>query len=365
MSPKRIIWTILLLFAFLVGLCAQASDPAAFYRGVDLSFVNEVQDHGGQYREKGQLVDPFALFAHHQANLIRVRLWIDAGWTDYSNLADVKKTIGRAKAQGMNSLLDFHYSNDWADPGKQGIPPRWKDLSDAELTTAVYEYTKATLEELAADGLLPAMVQVGNETNQGMLKRIVKSDWPRDAALFNAGIKAVREVAAANKTSIEIVLHVAQPQNCQYWFSQARKAGVVDFDIIGMSYYPQWSMYTIEQTGKIIASLRQEFGKKVMIVETGLPWTLDNADTASNLLSQGIRGYTITPEGQKQFMVDLVRTVYKAGGYGVIYWEPAWISSSAKTRWGKGSHWENASFFDFHQDNEVLPAIDFLSVKLD
>lgn len=353
------------LWALMV--CPLGAQSAPFYRGLDLSYVNEVEDFGGVYREGGQPVEPFELFARHGANLVRVRLWVDATWTNYSNLADVTKTLARGRAQGMDGLLALHYSDNWADPKAQGIPASWKALSEDDLVQKVHDYTRQTLESLDDAGVLPALVQIGNEINPGLLKRgVLTNEWDRDVRLINAGLAAVAEVAQARGRTIGTVLHVAQPQNADWWFSQARDHGIADFDVIGLSYYPQWSPYSVEQCGQAVEDLAQKFGKRVLVVETGAPWTLDRVpETASNVLNQGIPGYSIRPQGQRDYLVDLTRSLARHGGAGLVYWEPAWISTKAKTRWGQGSHWENATFFDFRRDNEVLPAIDFLSVSVE
>ncbi|MBN2001925.1 MAG: glycosyl hydrolase 53 family protein [Anaerolineae bacterium] len=346
----------------LVG-CRPQSDPApAFYLGVDLSYVNEMDDCGAIYRENGAPRDAYALFRDHGANLVRARLWHNPGWTEYSTLPDVERTLTRARDAGMAAVLDFHYSDDWADPGKQGIPAAWKDLTEAELLDAVYQYTYDTLTGLHAKGLMPDFVQVGNETNAGMLKPVSELDWPRDAKLFNAGIRAVRDVAAATKTNPKIILHVAQPENAGWWFREARDHGITDFDVIGLSYYPQWSAFAVSDVGPHAAYLRQEFGKDVLIVETAYAWTLDAAEeTADNILYQGVRGYPISLAGQRQFMIDLTQSLISNGALGVVYWEPAWVSTPCLTRWGQGSHWENATFFDFKNGNELHRGIEFLS----
>jgi arabinogalactan endo-1,4-beta-galactosidase len=262
----------------------------------------------------------------------------------------------------MATLLDFHYSDNWADPGKQAIPAAWEDLAEDELPQAVYQYTYDVLTELHEKGLMPDFVQVGNETNSGMLKRLMELDWPRDAKLFNAGIRAVRDVTAETETNPRIILHVAQPQNAGWWFREAQENGITDFDVIGLSYYPQWSTFSISDVGAHVTYLRQEFGKEVMIVETAYPWTFEAVnETADNILNQGVRGYPVTIEGQRQFMIDLTQSLISNGGLGVVYWEPAWVSTECSTRWGQGSHWENATFFDFQNGNQVHQGIDFLS----
>lgn len=338
------------------------SDAPDFYFGVDLSYVNEMDDCGAEYRENGEVRDPYALFAERGANLVRARLWHNPDWTAYSTLDDIKRTFTRARDAGMDTLLDFHYSDNWADPGTQEIPAAWEDMSDDELADAVYQYTADVLAELHAENLTPTFVQVGNETNPGMLLRGGESDWPRNALLFNAGIRAVRDFSAENDTdNPQIILHVAQPENTGWWFTEAEAVGITDFDVIGISFYPQWSTFSIADTGAHISYLRKRFGKEVMIMEVAYGWTRDAVDeSADNILNQGLRGYAFSPEGQYNFMHDLTQTLISNGALGVVYWEPAWVSTECSTRWGQGSHWENATFFDFQNENEVLPGIDFL-----
>lgn len=335
---------------------------ADFYFGVDLSYVNEVDDCGAAYREDGKLVDAYELFSEHGANLVRARLWIDPDWTAYSTVPDVIRTFTRAKQAGMATLLDFHYSDNWADPGNQDVPELWADIPEADLPETLYQYTYDTLNTLYQAGLMPEFIQVGNETNAGMVKDITTLDWPRDARLFNAGIRAVRDISAETGFSPKIILHVAQPENAGWWFREATAAGITDFDVIGLSYYPQWSEFSLADVGGMTTTLRETFGKDVMIVETAYPWTLEAVDeTADNILYQGISAYPISIAGQRQFMIDLTQTLISNGGLGVVYWEPAWVSTPCSTRWGQGSHWENATFFDFMNNNEVTSAIDFLS----
>jgi arabinogalactan endo-1,4-beta-galactosidase len=335
---------------------------ADFYFGVDLSYVNEMDDCGAEYRENGELVDAYDLFSEHGANLVRARLWVEPDWTEYSTVTDIERTFARAKEASMATLLDFHYSDNWADPGNQDIPEIWKDVTEEDLPDVVYQYTYDVLMTLNAQGLMPEFVQVGNETNAGLLKDITELDWPRDARLFNAGIKAVRDAGEETGNSPKIILHVAQPENAGWWFTEATESGITDFDIIGLSYYPQWSSFSVADVGGQTTYLRETFGKDVMIVETAYPWTFDKVDeTADNILNQGVREYSISIEGQRQFMLDLTQSLISNGGLGVIYWEPAWVSTQCSTRWGQGSHWENATFFDFENNNEVTNTIDFLN----
>lgn len=356
--------------------CAAAAMAAAstteardFYFGADLSYVNEMEDCGAVYREGGKARDPFELFAERGANLVRVRLWNDAEWTEYSDLADVRRTIERARKQGMQVLLDFHYSDDWADGDKQIIPKAWAAIESTDaLAQALHDYTLETLLELADAGLLPEMVQVGNETNPELMRGPDNGkdpiDWQRNARLLNAGIRAVRDSSIRAGAPIKAMLHIAQPENVLPWFESAWEAGVRDFDQVGISYYRRWSSEGLDGLARTIGEVRRRYpSAEVVLVETSYPWTLDSADGAANLLSENtlIEDYPATVAGQSAYLADLTQLVMDAGGVGIVYWEPAWVSTRCSTRWGQGSHWENATFFDFHNGNEVLPSIDFMS----
>jgi arabinogalactan endo-1,4-beta-galactosidase len=353
----------------LAAVCTAAAPPAERFAGVDLSYVNEMQDCGAQYRAKGELGDPYRIFAAAGANLVRLRLWNAPEWTNYSTEADVTRSIERAHAAGMKVLLDFHYSDDWADPQKQTIPKAWAaDIDDADkLAGHVYQYTRDVLARLDARGLLPYMVQVGNEINTAVLRPADTKgepiDWRRNARLLNAGIRAVREARAADGASPKVMLHVAQPENVEPWFAAAVAAGVRDFDYIGVSYYRKWSSMELKQAEPALLRVHQRFNRPIIVVEVSYPFTLQGAgDKAGNLLGEDSlhQGYPATLRGQQRFMNDVVQMTLRVGGVGVVYWEPAWVSTKCATRWGTGSHWENATLFDFRKGNELTPAADFL-----
>ncbi|MFN8355531.1 MAG: glycosyl hydrolase 53 family protein [Spirosomataceae bacterium] len=359
-----------LLFCLVWGACQPSinAQQKTVYLGADLSYVNEMEDCGGVYRSNQTVVEPYSFFSQRGANLVRIRLWHTPTWTRYSTLSDVKKSIRKAKQQQMAVLLDFHYSDTWADPAHQTVPKAWSALTNQTLLgDSVYQYTLVTLLALHRDGLLPEMVQVGNEINTEILQFSSEAaktmNWTRNVYLLNRGIAAVKQAAAMTNKPIGIMLHIAQPDDALAWFTQAHQAGIADYDWIGLSYYPKWSTFSLAQLGNTIATLIQSFKKRVMIVETAYPYTLQNADAANNLLDGGLNTYPISPEGQLQFLVDLTKTTLSAGGEGVIYWEPAWISTGCSTGWGIGSHWDNATFFDASRQNEALPAFGFFDQR--
>jgi arabinogalactan endo-1,4-beta-galactosidase len=355
--------------AMAIAMGAGASSSDQRYAGVDLSYVNEMQDCGAEYRVGGKLQDPYRIFADAGANLVRLRLWHAPDWTKYGTEADVTRSIERAHQAGMKVLLDFHYSDDWADPQKQTIPKEWAaDIDDADALAAhVHAYTKSVLTRLNARGLLPYMIQVGNEINTQMLRPADTKgepiDWERNAKILNAGVRAVREMTAPGGWSPKVMLHVAQPENVEPWFAAAVAAGVRDFDYIGVSYYPKWSSMDLRKAEAALLRVHRRFNRPIIVVEVSYPFTLaDAGDAAANLLREDSlhRGYPATLRGQQRFMNDLVQMTLRVGGVGVVYWEPAWVSTRCPTRWGTGSHWENATLFDFRRGNELTPAADFL-----
>ncbi len=352
----------------IAALAAVPAYPGDFFFGADLSYVNEMESCGAVYRENGKPRDPFELFAERGANLVRVRLWNDADWTAFSDLPDVKRTISRARAQNMKVLLDFHYSDEWADGDKQIIPKAWAGIEPTDkLARTLYDFTLGTLLELHGEGLLPELVQVGNETNPEIMRGPDDGkepiNWDRNATLLNAGIRAVRDAAKQSGTPIRVMLHIAQPEYVLPWFEAAWKAGVREFDQVGISYYRRWSSEDFDGLAQTIREMKKHYPfAEVLLVETAYPWTLESADEAANLLNENtlIEGYPATIAGQSAYLADLTQLVIDAGGVGLVYWEPAWVSTSCTTRWGQGSHWENATFFDFKNGNEVLPSIDFM-----
>ncbi len=346
--------------ALLAASSASAHQP---WFGADLSYVNEMQACGAHYAYQGE-TDPYAIFTRSGTNIVRVRLWNNPAWTKYSNIIDVTKTIAAARAHGMKVLLDFHYSDDWADGDHQIVPAAWAKLDTEAQARALYQFTLDTLNGLKAKGLMPDAVQVGNETNHEIMlpgdgKQAGPIGWPRNAKLFNAGIKAVRDASKDSAIRPEIMLHIAQPENVESWFADAAAAGVTDFDIIGMSYYRKWSKDDLAAAAETIRRVHARFAKEVVIVETAYPFSDDYADNAPNLLGSdsALPGYPVTPDGQAKYMHDLMQLTLDSGGMGVVYWEPAWVSTKCSTRWAQGSNWENAAFFDFK--GRAVPALEW------
>jgi arabinogalactan endo-1,4-beta-galactosidase len=360
-------------------------DEEEFYVGADLSYVNQILDHGGVYKDVGVVTDPYKIFKDHDANIVRLRLWQNPTWTKqvygssgtqlYNDLDDVSKAIARSREQGMAVLLDLHYSDTWADPGKQEIPAAWRDIKDIYiLEDSVYNYTTRGFQRLAAQDRVPEFVQIGNETNCGMLYsnaatgfptcNVCEGNWQRMGIVVNSAIAAIKDATDMLAVKPKIILHVADPKNVEWWFdnmTDATKGNVNDFDIIGFSYYPIWhTTVGLEHISDNINRFKGKYGKPVLILETAYPWTTEADDNYNNIFGNQtpLSGYPFTKKGQFDFMVKLTQEVIDGGGLGVIYWEAAWISSDMKDLWGTGSSWENCTFFDF--DGNAIEGIDFM-----
>lgn len=336
----------------------------SFYSGVDLSYVNEMEDCGAIFKNLDNAVqDPYKIFYDAGAKIVRIRLWNNPEWTNYSNIEDVKKSISRAKMLGLKILLDFHYSDTWADAGKQIIPKEWEELINDRnaLGQKVYSYTKSVLEVLIAENLKPDIVQIGNEINTMILQEEnnhnSEIDWDRNSFLINSGISAVRDL----EKGIEVMLHIAQPENASWWFNEASTNGITDFDWIGLSYYPKWSTVNIDDIDLEVKSLIEKYNKRLMVVETAYPFTLESKDNASNILGEDslISNFPASVDGQHNYLKYLKSKLISGGAEGLIYWEPAWVSTRCKTLWGTGSHWENSTLFNF--ENKANKGVLFLN----
>ena len=356
-------------FCWLACETASQEERSAYLLGADLSYINELEDCGGKFFKDLQPRDPFTLFSDEGSKIVRLRLWHSPDWTKYGTLDDVKKSIRRAKGNEMAILLDFHYSDNWADPAHQIIPAAWAGITNTQvLGDSLYNYTYSVLQELYSENLSPKYVQIGNEINTEILMEKPTAEngpmnWERNAALLKRGLQAVKDFNEAKGLNIQRMLHVAQPDEAKEWFANAAEQNLKDFEWIGLSYYPNWSEFDLNQLSETISFLKSTYQKELMVVETGYPYTFKNFDGANNVLgeSSDLAGYPVSNEGQLSFMIDLTSSVIKGGGKGVIYWEAAWISTPCQTLWGTGSHWENAAFFDAARGNEALPVFDFFS----
>ena len=276
----------------------------------------------------------------------------------------------RANELGMDILLDFHLSDFWADPANQIKPKEWMGLSFDELKVTVHEYMENALNDFVNRGVVPEMVQVGNEISSGILHddgKVENDDTKFEdlGELLESAISGVRESKAANT---KVVLHLDQGGKNElytWWFGNLLKyVPDLDFDVIGLSYYPMWHG-TMEGLQYNLNYLSSKYDKEVCVVETAYAWTTDDAEGSGNVFIEGdqnIAGYDATPEGQKAFMSDLediILNVPNGKGIGFFYWEPEWVpveGGTYATQAGvdyksdtvtPSNTWDNMTLFDF------------------
>lgn len=331
------------------------------YRGADLSFLPEIESAGTLfYNSNGQAQDALTIMKQAGMNLVRLRLWY-APATVHSGLGEVESFAQRIKTAGLSWLLDFHYSDTWADPGAQTIPLAWQALSYTILLDSVYAYTFRVMNDLKTRGTLPAIVQIGNETNSGMLwntGRVGGSydvNWPQYAALVKKGIDAVKAV----DPTIKVMLHFAGTNGAPWYFGNLQTQGV-NYDIIGISFYPWWHNRDLTGLQSDLNSLATTYNKDILIAETAYPFTVAWNDNTNNSVGAGtamLAGYPATTDGQFKFLTDLRTTVHNIPGnhgIGICYWAPDWVAFRG-TAATNGSSWENLALFDF--SNKALPAM--------
>ena len=353
---------LIVLCLALAGVPAGACAEAQFIKGADLSFLEQVEQGGGVFTEGGEEGDALDILAGHGINYIRLRVWHSPA-EGYCDLESALNMAARIKQKGLGLLVDFHYSDTWADPGHQTKPSAWAGVTGPALEDSVRAYTAGVVTALAEQGTAPDMVQIGNEVICGMLwdeGRVCSpydspEQWDAFAALVTAGARGVRDATGGD--SVRIMVHIDRGGDNagSRWFFDNLLARDVEFDIIGQSFYPWWHG-TLDELEANLAELASRYGKDMVVVETAYPWTLDWHDDTHN--SVGLPehlhpGYPATVEGQRAFLSDLMRIV--AGvpdcrGLGVFYWAPEWIPAPSF-----GSAWENVALFDF--SGEVLGSV--------
>ena len=333
----------------------QESRANDFAMGADLSLLKHTQDHGVEYKESGQVKDPLLIFKDHGWNYVRLRLFLAPDGSDgqVNTLSYTLQLARRIKDAGLRLLLDLHYSDGWADPGHQVIPAEWKELPHPQLVERVECYTRETVSAFRREGCTPNIVAVGNEIMNGMMwpaggPLTSETKWDSLADLVNAGIRGVKESDPADGVKIMIHIDKGGDKSASRWFFDNLLRRGVTFDLIGLSYYPFWHG-SLADLAKNLASLSDTYKKDIMVVETGY-------DT------RGVEGklpFPLTPDGQKAFLEELIRTVAatpNGRGRGVFYWQPEWIMGRKWNAPGWSGTWENRALFD-HSGN-MLPAMD-------
>lgn len=358
--------------------------------GIDASTYLEELDHGAKYYDGSIEIDPLDAFVKNGVNYMRIRVWNNpygengepylAGTADLENYIKLGKL---AKSKGYHLYMDLHYSDFWADPGKQFIPKAWRDYTLDELCEAVYSFTKHCLEVSLREGVAPEMIQVGNEVTNGILWPVGKleidgkrGNYDNFIKLVKSGCRACREILPDAK----IMLHLERSNDqavYQEFFGEMERADV-DFDIIGASYYPFWHGTPDE----LFANLEKckRFGKEIVIAELGYGFTTEgyylNGKECRLVVDESLSRvpgftdiYPMTPEGQRGFVHYIMKRAHESGVDGVFYWEPIWLpgegicwASEEAQKYiheeGKSTHneWANQCLFDY--EGKKLPAFD-------
>ena len=358
-----------------------------FVKGMDLSTLLELERCGAKYYDNGEERDLLAIMKSYDVDTIRIRLWNDpwsetgesygAGENDLKTSLEIAK---RVTAAGFGVLLNFHYSDFWADPGKQIKPKAWADYGVKELEQAVYDYTLESMRTFLDAGVNITMVQVGNELSNGLL-------WPEGkvpnydniVTFVNAGIRAVRKADA----TIPVMIHLDNGGNnalYREWLDNFTKRGE-DFEIIGLSYYPFWHG-SLQMLNDNMNDIAERYGKDLVIAEVSMGYTMEDYKNYEKLSDEERKGYATRPalvekieypmtkQGQYDFMEDFLNRIshIKGGkGKGFFYWEPAWIPMPG-CGWANeeslnyiqdpgpgGNEWANQALFDY--DGNALPAL--------
>ncbi|MCO5265524.1 MAG: arabinogalactan endo-1,4-beta-galactosidase [Lentimicrobium sp.] len=345
-----LIFTTLLVF---IACSDKAKEPVPepekfIIKAADLSFLPEIEQAGIIfYNKDNQPEDMLSTLQKAGLNTVRIRLWKNP-LNEHSSFSEVKLFAEKVRAKGLKVWLTVHYSDTWADPGNQLVPDAWKDLGYYILKDSVYHYTAEIVSKIKPD-----YIQIGNEINNGFM-------WPQGSSayqtnfreLLKAGSKAVRD----QDPNCKIILHYAGIENSSAFFSNLQD---IDFDIIGLSYYPLWHGKSLSLLESTMNSLGRQFSKQVMIAETSYPFTLGWNDWTNNIMGleeQLLEGYPASPSGQKAYLNEIKRiSTADEHSIGFAYWGGEWIAFKGPQA-TNGSSYENQAFYDFNL--KVLPVIE-------
>ena len=349
-----------LLFTITIFSCSSdnSSEPNPvvqddFIRGADMSYLPLIESEGTIFKHNNVAEDAITTLKNAGCNAIRIRLWQNPS-DAHSGLTEVKNFAQRVRAAGLKVWLTVHYSDTWADPGSQTKPVAWQSLSFTDLKTAVATYTTQIMTEINPD-----IIQIGNETNDGML-------WPEGKLSTNENqylqlVSAATVAVRSKSTTTKIMLHYAGINDSDYYFDKVK---TIDYDYIGLSYYPIWhgkSLVTLQNT---MNSLGQLYDKKVLIAETSYPFTFGYNDYTNNIIglsSQIIPAFQATNDGQKGYLSAIKNTIKQSSyGIGFCYWGSEWVAFRGPTA-TNGSPWENQALWDFN--NNALPVMDVFNAN--
>ncbi|WP_449462655.1 glycoside hydrolase family 53 protein [Tardisphaera miroshnichenkoae] len=344
-----------------------------FIMGVDVSSLYQVERCGQKFFMDEKESDPFDVLRAFHINWIRVRLWVDPRDSEGKPLGGGNNDINvalalarRAKDAGMKWLLDLHFSDWWADPGKQNKPKAWEKISGGDLAQTVHDYTAYVLDVLKGNGLTPDMVQPGNEIENGFLwpdgQLSPKIDnWKSFATIMGSAIDAIR----STNDNIKVMVHISNggTNELYRWFYDnfIEQLGAESFDYIGASYYPFFHG-PIQSLESNLNDVAVRYGKPIVVAETAYPWKgVHENDLQAP--AQSAQPYEASKEGQRRFLgdlIDIISRVPNGLGMGLFYWEGLWVSRGVCAGWksGEPSNWSHLALFD--EEGQPLPALRLL-----
>lgn len=351
MSQMRKIFFTILIFNSLIY-----SQSIGFINGVDISMLYQIEENNGIYFENGIAIDPIDIFKQYGVNTIRLKIWHTPD-PEFNSLQNVLQMAQRIDSIGLDIMLNFHYSDTWADPSHQTKPSAWESIDFETLADSIYDYTNHVITRLKTQGTLPKFVQIGNETDCGLLwpdgyicdESNTAEQWLNLGILYNNAISGIQD-AIDEMDTVWTLGHLSH--GGLWYFSNLFNEGV-SLDIIGQSYYPWWHG-SLDELSTNLTQLSNEFQKPIVIVETAYPFTLSWNDNTNNIIgmeSQLLDGFPASEIGQLNFLQAVKdRVTNNEFGAGICYWSPEWISTETF-----GSPWENLALFDFN--SEVLDGI--------
>lgn len=376
MRSVRTIRTLLVSFFILIYSGCSSSDEsnregeinpetATFYHGMDLSFQPELREYNIAYKdENGVAIDLLPFVKSKGTNLIRLKLW-HTPLDGQNSLEDVIAYAKEVKELGLDFLLDIHFSDYWADPGKQTPPRAWQSLTFSQLESEVFSYSKDVFEILKDNNVVPQIVQIGNETDSGFLWDYGRvwdafdDNWENYASLVKKAIEGIRSIADENET--KIALHHSSVENAIYFFEKIQPFSI-DYQIIALSYYPQFQIKNLDLVQAKLNQLATLFEKNILIAEVAYPFSLEYNEDLTNYIGsidQTISGYPPTPEGQLKFFQKfktMLKTIPNKRGIGFCYWAPDWVAFEGNQDTSTtGSAWENQCIWNF--EHQALPVI--------
>lgn len=350
-SPRAIVRGLWLACLLITPLAAWGAGAAHYAIGADVSFLAQAEANGTVFKDDGVAKPGLQILRDHGYNWVRLRLFHNPANSRFPLPNDLSYTIAlaqQAHALGFKFLLNFHYSDTWADPGRQNVPQAWEELSHEELVEAVFTYTRDTIAAFREAGVMPDMVQNGNEITHGMLWPDGKlpDNWDSFAELVQAGINGV-DAGRGNLPRPKIMVQVESSGNVEKTkaFFDALFARGVDCDVLGQSYYPWWhgSPLDLRETLNFMA---RTYGKQVMVVEAAYCWRpTEYRDHPAP--------FPETPEGQRDYLAtvhEILLQVPDGLGAGIFWWEPM-----VPLRPGRGGGLRNRGMFD--DEGNALPVI--------